>query len=379
MPHFLFEAVNSQGQPVSGAMEAQNAQAAHGKLVMSGHRDIRFHSDQNTVAMQEELASLTPAQRQETAKAMVKYSNESTARSTRLNTLIEVAQRNRFFLLFVGALAIYDISQAKWLAAVVMAVFLASPFLITLWRLRKLDLYQMLQKAMVDGEWDESLTLITRLRAKKDLNRSLLMDLDVREAQIHARLGGNVDELIAGLDHWRVELADKPGTFEARLISIFLAAKQYDRYIAGARASLAGAPTDASRVIELAMAEARFGSVAEARLLLDAVDTRVMTDLAVKYVHWVEGLIALKNGDNPRAVSELAQVVAAFRELSVKLPMAVGTLALSAGANCLALARLGRREEAATLLAEVWKVLVLHADEALLASLTQEVGTPPMA
>jgi len=63
-------------------------------------------------------------------------------------------------------------------------------------------------------------------------------------------------------------------------------------------------------------------------------------------------------------------------ELVRRLPMAEAWQAVLAGQRSLALARSGRRDEAAALLAGPWPLLQLHADPGLLAALRLEVGEP---
>ena len=77
MPHFFYQAVSSHGEPASGAMEADNAQAAHGKLVMAGYRQIQILSNQTTTALQDDLDAMSPDARQEAARARILASAEA--------------------------------------------------------------------------------------------------------------------------------------------------------------------------------------------------------------------------------------------------------------------------------------------------------------
>ena len=69
--------------------------------------------------------------------------------------------------------------------------------------------------------------------------------------------------------------------------------------------SLEAAPDDPTRQIDMALAEARFGSVAEARDELTKVNPALLSEGLLICRQWIEGLIALRSADNGRALVEL--------------------------------------------------------------------------
>lgn len=375
MPFFLYEAVDAAGNPVADAVDAATAQDAHARLVMSGHRDIRLLSDQTTAAMHADLAAMSPQERQRMAAARIRQMHARSLWQSHWAALMDMVRPVRFALAAALVLAVYQAWHGHWLSAIPLMLYVCHPLLGLLWSLFRLDSYRQLQTAMVHGRWTESLRLIERLR-RRGRSRALIMDLDFREAQVRIRLGEPADRHLQYLTRWQSELPREKGLFESRLAGLYLAIGDYEHYRAAARASLAGAPGDASRLIELAMAEARFGSLAEARRLLERVDAKVVTGLAATYRQWVEAVIALNSGEAAKAEVMLALCTAQVAELVRRLPMAEAWQAVLAGQRSLTLARSGRRDEAAALLAGPWPLLQLHADPGLLAALRLEVGEP---
>jgi hypothetical protein len=375
MPFFLYEAVDAAGHPVADAVDAATAQDAHARLVMTGHRDIHLLSDQTTAAMHADLGAMSPEDRQRMAAARVRQMHARSLWHSHWAALMNMVRPARYALAAAAVLAVYQAWHGHWLSAIPLALYVCHPLLGLLWSLFRLDRYRQLQTAMVHGRWTESLRLIERLR-RRGRSRALIMDLDFREAQVRIRLGEPADRHLQYLARWQSELPREKGLFESRLAGLYLAIGDYEQYRAAARASLAGAPGDASRLIELAMAEARFGSLAEARQLLERVDAKVVTGLAGTYRQWVEAVIALNSGESAKAEVLLALCAAQVGDLVRRLPMAEAWQAMLAGQRGLALARSGRRDEAAAMLAGFWPLLQLHADPALLAALRLEVGAP---
>ncbi|HEX5277514.1 MAG TPA: hypothetical protein VFW42_07595 [Fluviicoccus sp.] len=375
MPFFLYEAVDAAGNPVADAVDAATAQDAHARLVMSGHRDIRLLTDQTTAAMHNDLGAMSPEDRQRMAAARVRQMHARGQWQSHWAALMDMVRPARYALSAALVLAIYQAWHGHWLSAIPLALYVCHPLLRLLWSLISVDRYRQLQTAMVHGRWAESLQLIERLR-RQGRSRALIMDLDFREAQVRIRRGDAVDPHLQYLMRWQSELPRERGLFESRLAGLYLAIGDYDRYREAARTSLEAAPKDASRLIELAMAEARFGSLSEARKLLERVDAKVLTGLAGTYRQWVEAVIALNSGEAAKAEVLLALCAAQVADLVRRLPMAEAWQAMLAGQRSLALARLGRREEASRLPAAVWSLLQLHADPAFLAMLRQEAGVP---
>lgn len=382
MPFFHYEATDSQGQPVCGYQDAATVQAAHDALTRAGHRDIRILDSLTRAAMDDAFhRDQSAEQLREGAEVLRRYQANPRAELRRMawTAIRQSVAENRAFHLVMAALLLFFLWRGIWLGLAGMVLVYAIPTVLTLRVLGWFDHYRAMEMAQVNGEWNRALALIARLRANKQMCDKPDAGLDFQEAAIRARQGVEVDDLIAGLSPWRERLADQPGAFEARLLGIYLAGGRYDQYLAAARHSLEAAPDDPTRQIDMALAEARFGSVAEARDELAKVNPALLSEGLLICRQWIEGLIALRSADNGRALVELEQVMTALQGKVAKAPKASVPLVLATGAYCLALARSGRKEEAARKLAEAWPLLRLHGTlgfEGMMALLRQEVGVP---
>lgn len=373
MPFFLFEAVNRDGRAIADAVTADSVQEAHALLVAQGCRDIAIHTDLATASLHQDLGRLDPEQRQRVAAARIAQMHASSRFASHLSALRHTVMAARTYL----AVAAMGLAAGLWrhdyVTAVLSGLYLSHPLALLLWGLLRTDRYRQLQAAMVHGRWTEALRLIAGLR-RRNSSLPLLMDLDFREAQVRIRLGDPLPPLLEKLRlRWQ---GGKDHLFESRCVGLYLAAGDDEGYLAMAKASLAQAPGDTTRQLELAMAEARAGSVSEARRLLDGADRRLQALLAARFRAWIEAVLALRAGENAIAERALSDSVKSFRSLAGGLPMAELWAAWAEGERSLALARLGRKGEAEQALAGAWPVLRHHAGTGLREALRREVGLP---
>ncbi|MDO8331003.1 MAG: hypothetical protein Q7T36_11095 [Fluviicoccus sp.] len=384
MPYFLYEATDSGGKTSTGFQDAATVQAAHVALMHAGHRDIRILDSQTSADLQDaHWRAMPEEERREHAKTLMRYRRADDFRSELRQSMRaqvwDAMAQNRGVHVVFGAVLLYCLWQGVWLGVAGVLILYGVPAL-RIWQLHRWwDLKHELETARVLAEWDKALSLIARLRANKDMCEEPDADLDFQEAAIRARQGGDVDRIIAGLSPWRERLADKAGAFEARVLQIYLAGGRFDRYLEAARQSLDAVPEDPTRRIDLALAEARYGRVAEARAVLDTVDVRLLSEGMLTCSQWIEGVIALRSGDNARALVELDKAMATVRAKVSQSARARVLLAEMTGAYSLALVRSGRKEEAARTLAEAWPLLQLHASlgfDGMMTLLRQEVGAP---
>ena len=308
MPFFHYEATDSQGQPVCGYQDAATVQAAHDALTLAGHRDIRILDSLTRAAMDDAFhRDQSAEQLREGAEVLKRYQANPRGELRRMawTAIRQSVAENRAFHLVMAALLLVFLWRGFWLGLAGWVLVYAIPTVLIIRVLRWFDHYRAMEMAQVNGEWNRALTLIDRLRANKQMCDEPNVQLDFKEAAIRARLGGEVDDLIAGLFPWRERLADQPGAFEAASLGIYLAGGRYDQYLAAARHSLEAAPDDPTRQIDMALAEARFGSVAEARDELAKVNPALLSEGLLICRQWIEGLIALRSADNGRALVEL--------------------------------------------------------------------------
>ena len=384
MPFFRYEAVDSDGKPTTDFQDAATVRTAYAALRDAGLGDIRILDTQTGAAIDDAyLRGLSEKERKEYAEFLTRCCQVDDARTEWRRSLLqgmrEAMAEDRSTHIGFSLVLLFCLWQQIWLGVAGIVLIYGVVAVQTVRAIRWYDLYQDMLKAQVAGQWPKALSLIARLRANTLMLQQTDVGLDFEEAAIRARQGGDIGQIIAGLAAWRERLADHPGAFEARSLDVYIAGGHFDRYLKAARQALDALPEDPSRRMDLALAEARFGSVAEARSAMYTLDQSLLNENLRLLSQWIEGLIALRNGDNAKALSELWKALSTLRgEASTPPPPSV-PLALVAGAYCLALARSGRKEEAARRLAEAWPLLRLHGSQGfdgMMAQLRQEVGVP---
>ena len=384
MPFFRYEAVDADGKPTTDFQDAATVRTAYAALRDAGLGDIRILDTQTGAAIDDAyLRGLSEKERKEYAEFLTRFrqgeDHRTLWRRSLLQGMREAMAEDRSTHIGFSLVLLFCLWQQIWLGVAGIVLIYGVVAVQTVRAIRWYDLYQDMLMAQVAGQWPKALSLIARLRANTLMLQQTDVGLDFEEAAIHARQGGDIGQLITGLAASRERLANHPGAFESRSLGVYIAGGHFDRYVTAARQAMDALPEDPSRRMDLALAEARFGSAAEARSALDTLDQSLLNENLQFFSQWVEGLIALRNGDNAKALSELWKALSTLRgEASTPPPPSV-PLALVAGAYCLALARSGRKGEAARIMTEVWPLLRLHGYQGfagMMPSLQMEVGAP---
>ena len=198
-------------------------------------------------------------------------------------------------------------------------------------------------------------------------------DLDVRLAQIQARQG-DLAGALASLEKWRGADAKSPGLFEARLAGVCSAGRDYPGYIRLMEEAAVLSKNDPSRLVDVALAHARFGSVERlVQIALQQVDTSLLPPAAGAFLEWIHGLLSLRAGENADAATHLRVAVSRFRERAIKSPAGWVSMALAAAHCALAEVRGGLRQEAGQMLEGFTHIVTAHGDPSLLRMLEKEL------
>lgn len=370
MAHLLYSAKDRHGKPIQGFVEAESARAAQEQLANGGMTEIVLHQDPSLGGTDARaLEGLNPAQLRELARISI----AAMRRPGLLPLLRDVAWLNRWWLMVdVGLLAWGLVSGNVWIA-LTGGVLLLWPFAAGIWSYRHSGRYNALLRAFAVGDWPQVREMAGKLRPFSGRVEHLGFDLDLRVAWIAAR-NGRLHEALVAVEPWRDALADKPGLFEQRVAPLFYAAGDRQGFLRGMSEAHAAAPQDASRTVDHALAQARFGDPAEARRLLDQVDLALLPSFGTGFVAWTEGLIRLRQ-QQPGALDRLSEAVAAFLGLSAN-PVVWTALAFCTGDHAIALSLAGRKEQARDELAKVWPILQAHGDRALLRMLEADGLAP---
>jgi tetratricopeptide (TPR) repeat protein len=201
-------------------------------------------------------------------------------------------------------------------------------------------------------------------------NETVLWDLAVRDAQTWASQG-SIEEALAQLDAWRHSPAvNTPGLYEYRATSVCLAGCDIDRARALYLRAIDAAPHDLPRQFDLALLEARLGSVERAQELLKQAGPGVQ-NLPRMFVALVEGIIACRLA-RPEALDLLTEATAAFAAASQQNLAAWSVLSFCGAWWALALGRVGKREQAVEVLRLTERIVMQPHNKDLVIALRDE-------
>lgn len=238
------------------------------------------------------------------------------------------------------------------------------------WRRHRTDRYQQLLEAEALGRWSEMVGLAGQLRSASRITSQLDFDLAVRLATLRARQG-DLDGALEDLAPWRSQQTEHPGLYEARVAEVHAAAGNRTGFVRLMGKAHAASGQDAARVLAHALAQARFGELAEAEALMARVDqAHVLPPQSEAKVLWIQGLIAMRQGQDD-AQSLLDQALAEFLRHADQ-PAEWASLAFCACDQVIALNTAGEAVRARSLLKRVMPVLRAQADRPLMALLKRE-------
>jgi tetratricopeptide (TPR) repeat protein len=224
---------------------------------------------------------------------------------------------------------------------------------------------------MAWGNWNEARRLAVQLRNAPG-GELLKFDLDVRLATIQARQG-DLSGGLASLEKWRGSDAKAPGMFEARLASVHSAAGDHQGYIALMERAAELSKNDPSRLIDVALAHARFGDAEKAQATMAQIDTSLLPPVAGSFIDWIFGLLHLRAMELDDATAHLRAAALGFRQLAYKSAAGWTSLALAAAHCAAAEAQQGRRDEARKSVDGLERIIAVHADPALLKTLHDQL------
>ena len=361
----LYRAKTSRGQEVADFVEASSAAEAMNKLVAMGLKDVVLMQSPDIAAFNVALPGITPQQHARLrAEFMAKPG---------LATALRGVIRINAPILFIGAAGL---AWGAWrhfpVTATLGAAVLLFPFVAFFWKRRYLDRYQALQKAYARGQWDEVRRLAAMLRSATN-NPLLPWDLDVRLACIEARQE-HLQAAVASLDPWKSKLATTaPGMFEARLASVYFAAGDYVEHLRLMEAAAELGGQDPTRMVDVALANAKFGDADKAAKILATLDMKLLPPIALKFIALVNGVLRLRAGEPGQAVPDLQAAAEGFLEMALQHQAAWVGLAISSGYYAVALARCGKQSEARQVVAPVLPILFVHGEKPLLDMLQKDV------
>jgi hypothetical protein len=366
MAKLLYSAVAADGTRTEGMVNAPSVVAARERLEQQGLKQVELRPERPPPSKLAERTDTDRLQSGELARFRQRLLQAQRQPTDLGAVLAALARRSRLWLAADAGLVVYGLATAQpvWMAAGVLAA--AAPFALTAWRFRGMDRHRRLLCHYAMGQWDTVRVLAKDLRAISASRPDLDVDLDMRLACIHAR-DHDLPEALLRLEPWRKRLATRPGSFQAGLAQVHLMAGDTAGFVAQLTQAHDAAPQQAHRTLELALAQARFGSTAQAVVLLGQAGAGSLSPDERALLLWARGLLQLRRREAD-ALPTLAQAVDTWLQ-RVDDPATWPQLALSACDHAVALHQAGHHEAARERIAQVWPVLEVHATVPLLRML----------
>jgi tetratricopeptide (TPR) repeat protein len=188
--------------------------------------------------------------------------------------------------------------------------------------------FKRLQKARVDGDWQEVLKCVERLRRSRELTKIGLSDEElVRNRAIALARLGHLDRGLAEYNKI-LEISKTPDwLMTTHLSSIYDAGLQYEKTFELRMQAISQKPTATAVYIDAALtAVCRLNRAAEARELLSKLGNRKFSSLENGFMHFVTGVILWREKNPAEAKGELEQALQELKPWAEKTPLTRGTL-----------------------------------------------------
>lgn len=201
---------------------------------------------------------------------------------------------------------------------------------------------------------------------------NVLWDLAVREAKTWAA-EGRLIQAVAGLEPWRdtAEALD-PGSFDMRLMAVYQVAGAHEEAERLREGLIAAGHGAVMQLMDLALREARAGSVQAAQALIAAHATSFQVEAIQPWLAFTQGILAVREG-RPEALDLLTSWIEARAALCPTQQAIWGFFGLGAGWWALALQRAGREADAHAVIAAV-RPLLLTPENVLLVDVLRSAG-----
>lgn len=325
MRDYLLSATKTDGSHTVERVSAATASAAVVQLTSRGFRDVVLHDDDIITAgqneeIQRELRAHVPAEEE------LRGRRSSAAGIVWLWT---VRSYRNCALIYLG-LGIYFVWRRfeglplDWLDYVTIA----SPFVPPLFILtsaRGLFVFEQVQRAEVEGRWEDSLRLIPRLERTLGKVPAGKLDMAYLRGKALAALGRWQDAM-EQLTPFQNNPAIPKSVYLTRLGSVYDMAHDRTGALACYTQAVEANPKDPAGWIALSETLARMQRPAEARTALKRLDEFELGEQAKEYVPLIEGTIALAELRFADARSSI-EAFAAFAEKRVPtLPLMIGVL-----------------------------------------------------
>jgi tetratricopeptide (TPR) repeat protein len=367
---FLWQGKDSSGKKRGVRVEAEDAQSARAFLVADGWTELQLIRDEiSDVSRKQHRAEavfqapeLTPDQE------ISRYLGRRPSFFSKWWTYLRNNNSTFIWLGLVIGLGIYAHQSASLTRGGIelFVIVLLFPILYLFYSQSRRN-YARLNRAKVDGRWDEVLKCVERLRRSRKSTRIGVSEVELaRNYALALAHLGRLDEAVAefrrfenspNLAHW---------LYCSHLAGIYKAGRQFDRAVEMQLQLVAEKPGLSAGWIDLAgMLVKKLKRPAEAREALARAAMLESTPIAKPHVLTTEGVILWREGKLAEARDRLEQALTEFKPFAHK-PLVKASILSAKSYLCAVNRALGNEDETRKLFAEVKKYLVAHQEDELL-------------
>jgi tetratricopeptide (TPR) repeat protein len=366
MLRFLYLANNQGGQKISAEMDAASAPEALRQIEALGLRNIELF---DTEDMARDRYARNHGDTAFSSIQLLTLEIQSRKKYSPIDIAMAQLKATRWLFLVDAAALIFGLWSGNVAMVVLAVLFALSTVVYLAYKHIPAYLFQVVLRAEAYGYHAQLETAAHRLTGRVKKLPFVLFDLDLRVARTYARSSG-ADVAEATLSHWSRSL--EASFYESRIATLYFFAGNYPKALEKTRGALESSGGEATKRLDYALMLARVGDLNLAQQQLDQVDVSSMPKHGSAFYGWACGLIALRRGDPLEAAKKLTSANRDFVDDAANAAIWT-SLAVCSGGLALAIARLGRADEARSLLNPVLPIFNEWADKNLRFLVDREV------
>ncbi len=375
MGKVLYSAIDKYGNTKSGFINASSNKEAMQQLKQIGLKKIKFYSDALFSTSRDDLDNFKEKELEEIAKQEIKNQQGSTFKEYAFATL-----KSSVLPIIAGiGILYYGYSIQSPILMAFGVIFATAVVFFKLWNYSVIKAHDTLIRALTLGAWEdipqmsENLRTMAKQRKKifpGNVNQDLIVQADTIEASYYAHKK-DLQKAIELLEVHR-EYLDKnqPSLYENKIAQLYYQARMFDKYLLKLKQCNIIANNDITRA-DLALAQARFGSVDEAQSLIDEIDESLIPAFASFQLHYIKGLIAYRKERLEDAENALFQAYLQLLKYKNN-PLMLEPMAIVTGTLAIVLYDNKKSQETKMIFDnELIHILKVHGDKYLLDGLKQ--------
>ncbi len=359
---FLYTAVNRDGETVTERIEATNSATARYALELRGYSSIVFHTDEWQNAFQQwagqnvevDCESWTPEKELESRTSGGAWSHIVFCFREATIMWLPLAIWNT-----LSVLSGPPYGWISWLGFVLSGWFSVH----FMWRTLPGVAYQRLLTAKVWARWGAMHRWVAVLRFLKRFGAAPLPDMHL-DAYVAKALAaqGQFNEAIALLSRYENDDSMPRSFYYSELGSVYDKGRLFDKATECRARAVAESTGGAAEHIDYALGLIlRHRDPQQARAALSKITDKEIIDIAVAYVSYCRGLIALEEGNYVEAKTRLLEAQQQALPYAANVVMVEFFMELKAHLT-IVVAKLGDKQRAQQLFNEVKRFLIAHQE-----------------